>query len=283
VRFSRFLLFAFVLFLCLPAGAQQTAATNPQASSVLLQALRATAGTVSISDLTLTGTAHRSAGSVDETGSVVLKALATGEASVDLGFPSGSRSETYANSPQGPVGSWSAPDGTSGPMPLHNMLVDSAWFAPALMLSKLSSTQNVMISYNGSETRNGLAVQHLTVSNQFTGVSARMSAEMERLSQMEVYLDASTSIPVSVSFNTHPDNNAGRNFPVDVTFSGYQSVSGVQIPFHIQKYMNGTLILDLQIEKADLNTGLAPGSFALPRAVSEPIFRNTQQEGFSIN
>jgi hypothetical protein len=168
-------------------------------------------------------------------------------------------------------------------MSLHNILVDSAWFAPALMLSKLSSAQNVTVSYGGSETRNGLAVQHLTVSKQFPGLPPRMSAEMQRLSQMEVYLDASTSLPVSVSFNTHPDNNAGRDFPVEIAFSGYQSVNGVQIPTHIQKYLNGALILDLQFQKADLNTGLAAGSFTVPNTLSEPIFQNTQQKQFSTN
>jgi len=100
---------------------------------------------------------------------------------------------------------------------------------------------------------------------------------------MEVYLDASTSLPLSVSFNTHPDNNAGRDFPVVIAFSGYQSVNGAQIPFHVQKYLNRALILDLQIQKADLNTGLAAGSFTIPNTVSAPIFQTTRQKQFTLN
>jgi hypothetical protein len=283
VRFSRFLLIAFVLIVCLPAGAQQTAATTPQAAQVLLQALRATAGTASISDVTLTGTARRVAGSEDETGTAVLKALSTGEARADFSFPSGPRSEVFANSAQGPVGSWAGPDGTSGAMSLHYILVDSAWFAPALMLTKLSSTQNVILSYVGSETRNGAAVQHLIVSKQFTGIPPRVSADFQRLSQMEVYLNSSTLLPLSISFSTHPDNNAGRDLLVEVKFEGYQPVNGVQVPFHIQKYLNGALILDLQFQKADLNTGLSPGSFNVPDLTTVPFSENSKQRGFSLN
>jgi hypothetical protein len=251
---------------------------NKTAGAVLLQrALGVLAGTAPLADVTLTGTARRVAGSDDETGTAVLKALATGEARMDFSFPSGQRSEVYANSDQGPVGSWSGPDGTPGAMSLHNLLVDPAWFAPALILSKLSSTQNVTVSFSGSETRDGLAVQHLTVSKQFPGLPARVSAELQRLSQMEVYLDASTSLPVSVSFNTHPDNNARSDFPVVIVFSAYQSVEGVQVPFHIQKYMDGALVLDFQLQKVDLNAGLSLGSFGIPTTVSAPAIRNWRQ------
>jgi hypothetical protein len=272
-----------LLLLPFPIWGQQTATSSPQGATVLLQALSAMAGTASIRDVTLTGTARRIAGSNDETGSAVFKALSTGEASIDLSFSSGPQSEVYANSAQGPVGSWSGPKGTSGAMSLHNILVDSAWFAPALMLSKLSSTQNVTLTYRGSETRDGLAVQHLTISKQFTGVPARISADLQRLSQMEVYLDASTSLPVSLSFNTHPDGNAALDLPVEIAFSSYQSVNGVQIPFHVEKYVNGALTLDLQFQKADLNMGLAAGSFTIPNTVSQPIFQNAQQKQFTVN
>jgi hypothetical protein len=98
---------------------------------------------------------------------------------------------------------------------------------------------------------------------------------------MEVYLDSSTSLPVSVSFNTHPGGDAGRDFPVEITFSDYQSVSGVILPFHVQ--LNGTLILDLQFQKADLNMGLTAGSFTIPNTPSEPIFQNAKPKQFSIN
>jgi hypothetical protein len=134
MRLSRPLLVILVLLASIPTLAQQTAATNAQGTLLLQRSRGAIAGSTSVADVTLTGTARRIAGSDDETGTVVLKALSTGEARADFSFPSSPRSEVYANSDKGPVGSWSGPDGTSGAMSLHNLLVDSAWFAPALIL-----------------------------------------------------------------------------------------------------------------------------------------------------
>jgi hypothetical protein len=48
--------------------------------------------------------------------------------------------------------------------------------------------------------------------------------------------------------------------PVDVRFSDYRTVDGTQVPFHIEKYLNGGLILDLHLQTAALNTGVSPAS-----------------------
>src|SRR2546430_2732320 len=103
MRCARFGLLISTLFLTVPVRAQQTATINPQGALLLQRSRGALAGSTSIADVTLTGTARRIAGSDDETGTVVLKALATGEARADFSFPTGPRSEVYANSDKGPV------------------------------------------------------------------------------------------------------------------------------------------------------------------------------------
>ena len=79
---------------------------------------------------------------------------------------------------------------------------------------------------------------------------------------MDLYLDPSTS-PGSAAFNIHPDNNALLDISIEIRFSSYQSVNGVQVPFHVQKYLNGGLILDFQFSNAILNSGLTAASFQL--------------------
>jgi len=263
------LLFSCV-FLPISAPAQQTPPQrDPRAVAILQQSLTAiggaaAAGRVVINDVTLTGRARRIAGSDDETGTAVVKALATGEARMDFSFPSGQHSEVRTNSEKGPAGKWSGRDGTAHTISRHNLMVDSSWFFPALMLRRLSSSQGFAVSYAGNETWDGRAVEHLTVSQQFPGVPARAAALMQRLSQMEIYLDASTLLPSAVSFNTHPDNDAGRDIPVEIRYSDYRVVNGAQVPFHVQKYLNNGLVLDVQFETAALNTGLSASSFSTP-------------------
>src|SRR6266576_3340629 len=56
------------------SAAQQTASSSTQASQLMQQSLAALQGNTSISDITLTGTARRIAGSGDETGTGLFKA-----------------------------------------------------------------------------------------------------------------------------------------------------------------------------------------------------------------
>jgi hypothetical protein len=267
MRCSRtaFVFFTLSWFFSTSLCAQQSTSANVQASQWVHQSSAALNPTgAPIRDVTLTGSAHRIAGSDQETGTVVLKALATGEARADFSYPSGPRSEVYGNSDKGPVGGWSGPDGTLKPIPLYNALVDSAWFSPALLLSKAGGSPDTVASTVANETRNGLAVEHIAISKQFPRAPSQVSALMQRDSQTQVYVDLSSSLPVAVSFNMHPDNDDSRNIPIEIQFSDYRVVNGVQIPFHIQKYMNNSLILDLQIQKVDLNTGLNSSAFSVP-------------------
>jgi hypothetical protein len=113
MRFARFALFLCLLLLAFPAWAQQTAATIAQGPLVLQHAFSVLAGSASVSDVTLTGTARRIAGSDDEMGTAVLKALATGETRMDFSFPSGQRSETRTSSNSVPAGTWTGPTARS--------------------------------------------------------------------------------------------------------------------------------------------------------------------------
>jgi len=81
---------------------------------------------------------------------------------------------------------------------------------------------------------------------------------------MDLFLDSLTLLPAALAFNIHPDNDMGLDIRVEIRFSEYRAVSGVQVPFHIQKYLNNGLALDLQVQIATLNTGLAPAAFSIP-------------------
>jgi hypothetical protein len=258
MRFTRSASLFCLFLLPIPTWARQTVATSAQGAVLLQQAFGVLAGSVSLADVTLTGTARRIAGSDDETGTAVLKALATGEARMDFSFPSGQRSEACANSANGPAGTWTGPDGKAHPLSQHNLMTDSSWFFPALTLGKLISSQGSTVSFVGQETRDGASVVHLTASQQFPApdVPAEIATEMQHLSQMDIFLDSSTQLPVALAFNQHPDDDMGLDIPAEVRFSDYRAVNGVQVPFHIQRYLNNSLILDIQLQAATLNSGL---------------------------
>lgn len=265
MRFARYArLFSFLL-LPIPILGQQTATSSPQGATFLTQAFAAMVGRGSISDVTLTGTVRRIAGSEDESGSVALKALATGESRMDCTLPSGQNSEIRSIASEGaPAGAWNRSDGVSHAMSQHNLLTSPSWFQPAITLGLVLS-QNQTVSYIGQETRNGVSVIHVAATQQFTfpGVGTQTIALLQHLSQTDIFLDTTTLLPAALAFNQHPDDDAGVDISIQVRFSDYRAVNGVQIPFHIQSYTNNTLTLDIQIQTAILNSGLTASAFAI--------------------
>ncbi len=292
----RTIMTAFLLLDCfasagsLPAQQSTSIATtgaatsDPQAVALVQRALGALVGVASVSDVTLTGTARRIAGSDDETGTATLRATALGDSRVDFTFPSGSRSEIRNHAATPPPGSlppgvpeaaanvaqlvgvWSGPDGAPHPIATHNLIADSSWSPPAFTLGKIVSSQNSVVSYVGQETRDDQQVLHVSVSQQLPQISNAPTwiATLGRhLSQMDLYLDSTTLQLVAVAFDAHPDGDALVDIPTEIRFSDYRSVSGVQFPFRVQKYLNNGLVFDLQFDTATLNAGLTAAAFQL--------------------
>jgi len=244
---------SFVVILS-PVIAQQTGSAV-QPSTLLRQSLTAQIGNTSISDVTLTGTARRIAGSDDESGTVTLKGLSGGTNRIDLSLSSGPRTEIRSISTSGPSGSWSGPDGVAHAMAYHNVVTDNG-LLPLFTISSILSNANSVLTLIGPETRNGQSVIHLTALQQFPSLTGDFATLMQHLTKMDIYLDATTNLPASLAYNIHPDNNELLDIPVEVQFSDYRNISGSQIPFHIQEFLNDSLLLDLQFRNAALNTGI---------------------------
>lgn len=250
-----------LLFACLGLTtslfAQQTTTSGTQGSLLLQKSLTALTGAATITDVTLSGSARRIAGSDDESGTATVKALAGTGIRIDLSLSSGPLSELRNMSSAPPVGSWSGPDAVSHAMSYHNLFTDPGWF-PAFTISSALSAPNAIVTYVGPETRNGLSVIHITASQQFSSPSASL---LQHLTQTDIFLDPNTNLPVALAYNAHPDNNALLDLPVEIRFSDYRAVNGAQIPFHVQKFLNNSLLLDLQFQSATLNSGLSATMF----------------------
>ena len=90
-----------------------------------------------------------------------------------------------------------------------------------------------------------------------------MTAEIQGLSAVDLYLDPKSMLPLALAFNTHPDNDFLVNIPVEIRFGDYRNASGVLVPFHIQKFLQGTLTLDLTVANAAVNSGVPPTMFSI--------------------
>jgi hypothetical protein len=253
---------AFSIFAFLSAAAQSPVASNPQALQILQQSLAALSPNIAVRDVTLSGSAHYIVGSDDETGTAVLKATALGDSRIDLNLNSGPRSEVYNLSASTPTGQWSDQGSTPKPIPYHNLLTEPGWFSPVTAISRRLNGGAFLASYIGVETLDSQSVQHVVVT-QLPPTFATTFQLFQHLAQVDLYIDSSTFLPVALSFNTHPDDNELLDLPIEVRYSDYRPVSGEQVPFHIQKFLNNVLILEIQLDSATVNTGLSSTTFSV--------------------
>jgi hypothetical protein len=254
-------LLLFLLFAEVAVPAQQSgASTTPQATVLATSALTALTGAIQVSDVTLTGTGMRTVGPDVESGNFTLKALGQYQSRFDLVVSSGTRTELF-NLGDTRQGFWNGTDGVVHPMANHNCISGEVWFFPALSVLSLVSNENFAFTYIGPEVRNSVSVQHIQIV-QLSSEGSVTGQFFSTLSATDVYLDSSSYLPVAMTFNVHPDDAANTNIPVEIDFLNYEPVHGVQIPFHIRKFVNGSLLLDLSVQSAELNTGLTTATFS---------------------
>jgi hypothetical protein len=244
------------LLFILPALSQGAPASDPQAVSFAAQSMAALTSGTTIGDVTLTGTVTWGG---SDTGTATLSALGTGESRIDLALTSGTRTEIRDAQTGIQQGQWFAPNSVSGYFAFHNCWTDAVWFFPAL--GSLAGGPNVVLSYIGPENRNGGAVQHL---QSYVYQSVQFpDPTPQQLSIMDFYLDATTLLPVAVTFSAHPDDDATTDLLVEIDFSNYQSINGVAVPIRIQRYQQGNLMADVTLSGASFNTGLALSTFTI--------------------
>ncbi len=242
------------------ATAQQAAVRDPKALTLIASSLNALSGSVSVNDATLQATAAYVAGSDQESGGAILIGHVNQESIVQLSLSGGTRQEIR----NGIAGTWSGPDATVHSMPIHNCWTDASWFFPTLTLEAIYADPQVAVSYLGPDTSKGATMLHLQAARLLPGQSASTTTLIQTLSSMDIYFDPQSFLPLVLDFNTHPDTDANTNLPVEIQYGNFQNTNGALVPFHIQKFVQRTLLLDLTVSNVLVNSGVPASEFTLP-------------------
>ncbi len=232
--------------------------SDPEALNLVQQSIIALSGGAAISDVTLSGTATWTVASKSETASATLLAKGTGESRFDMTLSAGPRSEIRNDGSSTALGELLASDGSVLQWGLNNCLVNAVWFFPQLSVLGATGDPTLIFLYIGQETRNGVTVQHI----QSYRYSSTETATIQQLSTMDVYLDASSFLPVTFAFNVQ-STDGSQTISLEVDFSNYQPLNGIQLPFRVQRYVAGNLGFDFTLTSAQLNLGLSDSLFTI--------------------
>lgn len=260
-----------IAFVSVPAPAQTTdtgttdtatvapVASDPQALAVANKTLQALAPMTALADITLQGTVSRTADSDYQSGTFAFQASGNGKSLEALNLDGGQHQEVR----NGLVGYWTDSEGQQHQTAIHNCWTDAPWFYPGLSFQALVNDPQVSIQYVGLEDRDGVPLYHVRLFRTITGQTPKMTAQIQRLSTIEIYLDTASYLPLVLTFHTHPDNDLNLDIPVEIQFADYRLVSGVKVPFHIRKFLNGAPLLEITLGSAAVNSGLSDSLFAV--------------------
>jgi hypothetical protein len=227
-------------------------AQQPTTAIGFLQTALANLGASSIQSTSLSGTSQLTPDETDATGTFTAQCGVNGYSQLQFQISSNNVTENRQNSNGSPTGTWIDDQGQTHQMAGHNVLTPAAWFCPHIALASIIQNQNLTLQLIGKESRNGASVVHVAVA--FTVPDSSQSSQLiAHITQTDIYLDSVTLRPVAFVFNTHPDNNALLDMPVEIDFGNYTESSGVWIPYSIQKSVNSTPALSLQVQSATLS------------------------------
>jgi hypothetical protein len=239
-----------------------TGGTLPSDVTMMGNATTTTTQTTQPSPLTLTGLPNTG------TAAITFMATMTGQGESIQTTTAGTVSEIRDISSGVPSLIETGVDGVAQPVTTQSALSPHpAWFYPAMLLNTGLSSSNFASSYVGSEIWNGASVQHIAI----WLLPAPSSSSGQPVVKHDVYLDASSMLPVGLTFATHPYDPANPNRPLvpyrgnsvdcvqQVTFSDYRQVEGRSVAFHIHSVLQTGLlniVTDIQISSVTFNSGV---------------------------
>jgi hypothetical protein len=167
----------------------------------------------------------------------------------------GSKNEALSGVGSNAACQWSGSDAVSHEIDFGNCLQSAVWFLPALSLqpgvaSSAMSAADLGTGPVGSSSR---SYRHLQSQLMLSNLPIKMLKSLAQRSTADLGMDPASLLPAVLTYSVHPDNGADVQIAIEVRYSDYRTVSGVQIPFHIQRLVNGTLQLDILVNSVQIN------------------------------
>jgi hypothetical protein len=238
------------------SGAATVNATSAVSADPLLAELSsAFSGGNLVHQVQLTANASWHLGNAEDTGTASLSAATSGASQLTLSLSTGSRTETASGQGTNLACAWASGDGISHDADLTNCWRPVLWFLPALSLqpSLLPSYLGASDMGSGTVGFGAETYRHLQSAFVFPDLSSGLTAVVMQRSVADIGLDPKSFLPTVLTFSIRPDNGAPSPIAVEIHYANYQLINGVKIPFTIQRYINGSLQLEITVTSAQVS------------------------------
>lgn len=238
----------------LSSSGQATQGQN--ANGVLGQLIAAFSPGIVVQQVQMMGTATWNAGSLQDSGTVSLTASTGGSSQMRLDLSSlGQKTETQTGAGESADCQWSGADAVVHEVDATNCWRPALWFLPALsfqpsLLPNYLGVVDLGIGTVGSGTQ---AYRHLQSQFMFSDLTSPLATKVTEMSATDLGLDPTSLLPAVLAYSIHPNDGSSAPIAIEIHYSNYQTVNGVQIPFLIERYLNGSLQLTINVSSAQIN------------------------------
>lgn len=246
-----------LIFSSSPILISQQSASAPrrdsQAIALLQASVRAMGGNVP-SDSVATGSVVVVAGSLTTSGTVRILTRGTDQSSEQFQSPSTTGSVTYSRG--------SAAETTNGAtrqLSLERSSTSQSLCFPLQFLVGALANPDESVQYIGPEPIGAQSTQHVRVRDTYASRSTLQS--LANFTIYDVWVDSATGLPVRISTVRREGGGSSPGIAFDVSYSNYQTVTGILFPFTVQQSLNGTPWKTITITSVQPNTGLTDADF----------------------
>lgn len=204
-----------------------------------------------VQQLQLSGTAEWYAGSVRDSGTALLSLDVNGNVQMRLLLGTlGERTESQSGVGEALSCEWSEGGNTPTSVTSMNCWRPLVWFLPAFSLQPTTLPEQSQFTDLGlgSVGFGDGAYRHLRGSFSFSDLSAPLAENVARASISDLGLDPGTMLPSVLTYAVLPDDGSNNPIAIEIHYSQYQTINSVQIPFRIERYVNGVLQLVILID-----------------------------------
>ncbi len=238
----------------LAVGVQHPAMSN--SASALLQQLLGKTGAFP-SSLTGTGTVTLTEGSTTKSGTVRIATLSGEYTLEEFTFPDEDRVVAFAHG----LATVKKKGQLTSVKSAASLTLQSPLFPMPLIIGMVNNP-DVVIELVGTENIEATLTDHFRLQNTFS--SAPDLKDFSRLTQRDLWVDASTGLPLRLSYELSSGVGPGDiSVPVSVDYSNFVTSSGVPLPQNITVTVSGTKWLFISISSVSVNSGVSISDFQL--------------------
>ena len=98
-----------------------------------------------------------------------------------------------------------------------------------------------------------LTYRHLQSQLVLPNLKDKLTSQVMQRSTADIGLDPTSFLPQVLSYSVGPDDGNAIPIAIEIHYADYRAINGVQIPFTIERYVNGTLQLQIVLSSAQVN------------------------------